>query len=132
MNKLEKCIDSLKKASGKPNKFEALRKKAKDRFMIQLAIEIDTIEGYKIGFDNHKNHQRPHVHIQKGRVRISYAIDTGEQLNGEPLPKKEHDAISGWILTRKDCLEFIYSNTQNCRSKEDFEPMIDAMKKHIN
>jgi len=129
----EKCIKKLAKINVDFKEDEVqLRKKYKGRFQIEFAIDIGKIGNMKAGFDNHLNHQRPHVHIQVDKkTKISVAIDNGAILHKNKIKNKKHREISNWIEKRKECLKFIYEQIQNCRSKKDFEPVIKEMNKGL-
>ena len=136
MLSLEKCIKSLKTAAGKPNKFERLRNKLQDWFSIYFGIDLPNIGKMKAGFDNHHNHQRPHVHIETGVYdvgKISVAIDNGEIVHRtkKKIDSKITKDIKSWVLDRKACLKLIYDNIQNCKNKSDFDPIVDAMDRYL-
>ena len=67
---LNDCIASLRKASNKPNKFAQLEKKTKDRFNLNFAIIVGSVKEMKVGFDNHKNHARPHFNCAQQFYRV--------------------------------------------------------------
>lgn len=33
--------------------------------------------------------------------------------------------------TKQKCLKFIYDNIQNCKNKDDFEPLINAINRYL-
>lgn len=131
---LNKCIDDLRKSSNKPKKFGELNKKINDRFSISFIIDIGSIQDIKIGFDNHRNHSRPHIHIELKKIgRVSIAIDNGSVL-APKKPKISNQTLSkikDWLIPKKECLKFIYQNINNCKRKEDFEPIIDAFNRYL-
>lgn len=128
---LEKCIESLRNATGKPAKFEGLKNKYKDRFQLLLLIDVGVIDKIRIGFDNHKNHPRPHIHTQVKKSRNTIYVDNGEFAHPSKFDSKTQNKLKEWVLKRKDCLKYIYDNIQNCRNKNDFEPIVDAINRHI-
>lgn len=130
---IQECINKLRTVSKKENKFAELHKKLQDRFLLSFAINVGEIGKMKAGFDNHKNHQRPHIHIETNVGRISMAIDNGTILHNKnsKLKEKTLTEIREWVLKRKECLRLIYVNIQNCKSGEDFIPIINAMNKYL-
>jgi lantibiotic modifying enzyme len=130
---IQECINKLRTVSKNENKFAELQKKLKGRFLLSFAINIGEIGKMKAGFDNHKNHQRPHIHVETNSGRISIAIDNGELLHNKNSKLKENTLreIREWILKRKECLRLIYHNIQNCKSGEDFIPIINAMNRYL-
>ena len=128
---LNKCIESLRTSASKPAKFHDLKKKYKDRFTLAFTISVDHIGDIEMGFDNHNNHQRPHIHAESNHVRVSLAIDNGNLLHkkNRNLRNNVLTEIKKWIDPRKECLKFIYENIQNCKSAADFDELINAMKK---
>ena len=131
MKTLDDCIQALRIKSGKTSKYSPLKRKMEDRFVVKVTVQIDKIGDFKIGFDNHKNHNRPHIHTEYKKQRNSFAIDNGQLLHGASMPVKEQAIIKEWISDRRECLDLIYSNIENCKSKADFDPIINAMKKFI-
>jgi hypothetical protein len=130
---LNECIDSLRGRVDKQKKFSNLKQKIRDRFELQFTVDIGKIGEIKAGFDNHRNHQRPHIHLNKFGERISVAIDSGELLHeNKKIKEKDLTAIKLWVLSKRKCLKFIYDNIQNCKSKEDFQPLINAINKYLN
>lgn len=128
---LQECIKRLKAVSQKVGKFNQLEKKFSNRFTMLFLIDVGSIGHMKAGFDNHLNHQRPHIHIETKVGRISIAIDNGEILHNRypKLKERNLNEIKKWVLQRKECLKLIYTNIQNCKSGKDFEPLINAMNK---
>ena len=131
-NVLQDCISKLRTTSGKESKFAKLEKKINGRFSLGFVIDVGEIGKMKAGFDNHKNHQRPHIHVETNNGRISVAIDDGKILHDKNKKIKDRDLsqITDWIKGRKECLKFIYENIQNCKRSDDFQPLIDAMNKY--
>ena len=75
--------------------------------------------------------RRPHVHTQFKGKRNTVFIDNGEFGNKTTIPEKTAKAISTMIHNRKSCLKYIYENIQNCKAKEDFQPIINAIEKYM-
>lgn len=131
---LANCIEQLKSSSNKPAKFEALKKKMSERFTLYLSIEIGSLGNLRMGFDTHKNHQRPHIHVDSGKNNygvFSVAIDNGIILHKNRVPQPILAQVQQWLIGKQDCLKFIYQNIQNCKSKEDFAPLIDAINRYL-
>ncbi|HCE2806899.1 TPA: DUF4160 domain-containing protein [Vibrio parahaemolyticus] len=67
-------------------------------------IEILLIKrkNMKLKIYQEKGHQRPHIHIDYGKRNhaASYAIETGERLNGD-LPKKYDKDVTSWLARNK-------------------------------
>lgn len=136
MEDLDKCIQSLQKVSGKPNKFNGLKAKLQGRFVIEFTIDIGQINDIKMGFDNHLNHQRPHIHadIKKYNIgKISISIDDGKILHkvNKKIKSTTQNELEKWVLDRKDCLRFIYQHIKDLKNEADFDPLIDAMNKYM-
>lgn len=128
---LDDCINKLREVSGRPKKFAHLKRKM-DRLQLTFGIQLGKIREMELGFDNHKNHNRPHIHINtkdKNIGKISIGIDNGEILHDckKRMNRKVLKEIKAWVLKRSDCLKLIYENIQNCKSVEDFQPLINAM-----
>lgn len=131
---LVKCIDQLRSSANKPTKFEALKKKMNERFILYLSIEIANLGSLRMGFDNHRNHQRPHIHVDSGKKSygvFSVAIDNGVILHNNTVPVSVQRQIQQWLKGKEDCLKFIYQNIQKCKSKDDFTPLIDAINRYL-
>jgi len=137
MNKqLENCLKSLRESSGKPEKFGQLANKFNSRFSVNFSIDVGNIMGVKIGFDNHKNHFNPHIHIEtknKDIGKCSFDIESGLPItdNYKKIKSELVKDIKEWIIPKKECLKLIYNNIQNCRDADDFQPMINAMNKFL-
>jgi hypothetical protein len=109
-----------------------IRNKINNRFILCLVIDHPRFGKYEFGFDNHNNHQRPHIHVKKNKLSYSFSVDSGELMHKvnnkkERLGGREKTEIKNWIMERKDCLELIYKNIQNCHSKEDFAEIIKEL-----
>jgi hypothetical protein len=67
-------------------------------------------QSLKIKIYDEKGHQRPHVHIDYGRAyhTASYAIDTGERLEGS-LHRKYDDVVREWISEHQIRLNAIWA-----------------------
>lgn len=133
---LKNCIEKLRKESGKPHKFGRLEKIYQNRNMLTFTINVGNIGNMKLGFDNHFNHQAPHIHcdIKKDNIgKISIEIETGELFhkNSKKIKPKILNEIKEWVLNKKECLKLIYNNIQKCQRSEDFEPLIDAINKYL-
>ena len=134
MNSLfDKCIEEILGNSEEEEERKIdLRKKYKGRFQLIFTITVGSIGKMKAAFDNHRNHQRPHVHIKINKATtVSVAVDTGEILHKSDVKTKLKKEIKVWVLERNHCLEFIYKHIDKCKRKEDFEEIIEEMRKSL-
>jgi hypothetical protein len=128
---IDNCLNYIK---GKNPNFKdfIIRQKINNRLILCLVIDFPKFGNYEFGFDNHRNHQRPHIHVRKNNMNYSFSVDSGELMHKvknkkERLASREKTEIKNWIIERKDCLELIYKNIQNCHSKEDFAEIIKEL-----
>jgi hypothetical protein len=128
---LDKCLNFLKNKNPNFNDI-IIRNKINNRFILCFVIDFPKFGNYEFGFDNHNNHQRPHIHVKKNRSKFSFSVDCGELMHEIKnkkgrLASREKTEIKNWIIERKECLEFIYKNIQNCHTKDDFAEIIKEL-----
>lgn len=82
----------------------------------------------KVKMYQEMSHPRPHLHIDYGSENhiASYAIDTGERLNGL-LNRKYDKVISQWITTNRDKLVSIWEDLQNGGSGKKYSQQLSAL-----
>ncbi|MCK8133285.1 MULTISPECIES: DUF4160 domain-containing protein [Pseudoalteromonas] len=67
----------------------------------------------KIKIYQEKGHHLPHIHIDYGRQQhaASYAIETGERIEGN-LPRKYDNDVSNWLEQNRDKVLEIWQSLQ--------------------
>lgn len=83
---------------------------------------VKTLQPIQIRMDANKNHRRPHVHVDYGKLHhvASYAIDNGERLVGT-LDTKYDRKVRVWIGDHKTKLLQVWELTQ---AGQDAKPFV--------
>lgn len=86
-------------------------------------------ERIKLKMYQELGHARPHFHVDYGRQShtASYAIDTGERIEGD-LPKKYDKAVSDWALRSQGPLLSAWNDLQAGSTGGSFISSLPAMK----
>ncbi|MEK7954305.1 DUF4160 domain-containing protein [Luteolibacter soli] len=81
---------------------------------------IIKVEDLRIKMYQEKGHQRPHVHIDYGKEKhaASYAIDSGERLEGS-LPRRYDKAVATWIHKHRSNLNVLWAHAQKGTAIEE-------------
>lgn len=85
-------------------------------------------EQIKIKMYQEKGHSRPHFHVDYGPQNhaASYAIDTGERLEGE-LNRKYDKAIGPWVDKNRETLLQTWGALQSGQSEQEFVAMLSPL-----
>lgn len=78
-----------------------------------MEILLAKRKNMKIKIYQEKGHHLPHIHIDYGRQQhaASYAIETGERIEGN-LPRKYDNDVSNWLEQNRDKVLEIWQSLQ--------------------
>lgn len=82
----------------------------------------------KIKLYQERRHSRPHFHVDYGSENhvASYAIDTGERLNGS-LAKKYDKVVCAWVERNREALSSVWIAIQAGKSGDEFIKSLSSL-----
>lgn len=118
-------LASLLKAFANVELLEMRGPDGRIRFLDHLLIRKNQI---KLKIYQERGHQRPHFHVDYGREShvASYAIDSGERLDGTLHPKYDK-AIASWTDKNRELLLKTWSALQAGQDVQLFVQMLPAV-----
>jgi len=107
---------------------DMLAKKPQNSRSDLLEILLLKKEQIKLKMYQEPNHRRAHFHVDYGAKNhsASYAVDTGERLDGT-LPAKYDKAISKWTASNRDQLLSVWSDLQSGSDGGQFIATLSAL-----
>jgi hypothetical protein len=101
------------------------RQGARFRFLEALLLKKEQI---KLKMYQEKGHGRPHFHVDYGPQNhaASYAIDTGERIEGD-LHRKYDRAIGPWVEKNRDTLLRAWGALQSGQPEQEFVMALSAL-----
>ena len=104
-------------------------KKPKNSRLEFLEILLLKKEPIKLKMYRELNHGRPHFHVDYGASNhsASYAVDTGERLDGS-LPTKYDRAVAQWAVSNRVQLHSTWLELQGGKDGRKFIAALSALK----
>lgn len=107
---LEEEFEELQRLFAQKDLLTEPRRSSRSGFMEILLVKRKNM---KIKIYQEKGHHLPHIHIDYGRQQhaASYAIETGERIEGD-LSKKYDNDVSNWLEQNRDKVLEIWNSLQ--------------------